>query len=224
MSNVFVNNKLVYYATPGCGSRNAYGFLCNVFKEDIHRTYMSRTNPVTYHDLEGFEHAPFWPEEAEKGNYVLCCSIRNPYTRLISGWLNYVKDGKLELEGFKDYVLLDHYENSYSSDEYYWKFWEKKEPDYFIRMEYQLEDMLKIPQVAKVKESMTESGWYKYKVLPSFDPNLPWTGKNENPYDKYDKNGHQITNIYFTQETADYVYEKEKIIFEKGNYHKDSWK
>ena len=46
----------------------------------------------------------------------------------------------------------------------------------------------------------------------------------ENKFDEYDENGHQKVTKYMDQEVADLIYEKDKIIFEIGNYNKDSWK
>ena len=46
----------------------------------------------------------------------------------------------------------------------------------------------------------------------------------EKPLDEYDENGHQKVTRFMDQEIADFIYEKDNIIFKLGNYNKDSWK
>lgn len=217
MSNVFVDNSINFWATGGCGSRGGYSFIANALDE-VPRTYHSRAEPVTY-TMGQFEHAQYVPSEFS--HFDIVCCIRNPYTRMISGWLNVVKDGRSDLDSFDDYVFNSHYTKYADSDSHYFKFKTGYLPTYVIRMENQVEDFLKIPQLQQAKETNPDR-WEQLEIRHYKDGN--WTGKNENILDKYDSNGHQITNIYFSEETANYVYEQEKIIFDMGEYNKDSWK
>ena len=210
MSNIFVNNSINFWATGGCGSRGGWSFIANALDETP-RTYHSRAEPIHY-TMGQFEHAQYVPPEFS--HFDIVCCIRNPYTRMISGWLNVIKDGRSDLDSLEEYVFNKHYRHDADSDSHYFKFKTGYTPTYVIRMENQEEDFLKIPQLQQAKKERPE----QWESLVVRHYGSDWTGKNENALDKYDSNGHQITNLYFTEKIANYVYAQEKVIFELGEY------
>lgn len=98
---------------------------------------------------------------------------------------------------------------------FYWYEWKDLAvPDYFIRLEHIAEDWESIPQfINNIKN------WEKIK--PQILHN---SVAGEKPLDEYDDNGHQKVTRFMDQEIADFIYEKDNIIFKLGNYNKDSWK
>jgi len=225
MSNCFTNNKILYWATAGCGCRQTFGFLESCFIDETCKVYVNSP----YEDERWVPpgaptHQMKIPKEAS--DYTIVCVTRNPYTRMISSWLNLIKDGVHTFDSLPLYIE-ERYQNKEDPDVFYYNHYpENRHPDYYVRLEYQYEDLCKIPQIAKIKESQTEEEW-KVTYLRSYDdPYNPsnWTGKNENPFDKYNELRHQITNIYFNQELADIVYYTEKFIFDTVGYDRDSWK
>jgi hypothetical protein len=203
--NFYNNAKLIYWASPGCGSRSILGALNNTGEFDTY--YEDPPDVYTFTHKQGFPPG--------KEDWKVVCAIRNPYTRVVSSFVREIVEDPGMV--FKDYVLSKRYVNdTISFDPCYYNEWSKlKKPDYFVRMENQVEDCLKIPEV---KNNLKIS-------VEQFEAEFSYNHyKNESPFCEYDEKDQQNTRKYFDKETADYVYNKEKIIFEIGNYRRDSWK
>jgi len=117
---------------------------------------------------------------------------------------------------FKEYCHEHRYKNYPDDlDMFYWYEWKDLAvPDYFIRLEHIAEDWESIPQfINNIKN------WEEIKPQILFNPVA-----GEKPLDEYDENGHQKVTRFMDQELADYIFEKDNIIFKLGNYSKDSWK
>lgn len=198
--------KLIYWGTAGCASRSN----TSVF------------------DLLGDRYS-HWPDKGslkfgtsthEQGTppgcegYEIICMIRNPYTRAVSAYLDLLQEGKTYT--FKEYCFTQRYiEWPNDPDLHYWNEWKKLgTPNWFIRLEHMIDDWEKVPHfLSNVK------GWKNYKSRITKN-----TYGFENKFDEYDENGHQKVTKYMDQEVADLIYEKDKIIFDIGNYNRDSWK
>jgi hypothetical protein len=80
-------------------------------------------------------------------DYQIICSIRNPYTRAVSAYIDLISDGATF--DFKEYCYNHRYIN-YPNDEdlFYWYYWKDLAvPDYFIRLEHIAEDWENIPTI-----------------------------------------------------------------------------
>jgi len=199
---------LIYWATAGCASRSS-----------LHAFDMLGDR-YTYHPWEEgrvslfgtFLHDQGIPPGCE--DYQIICAIRNPYTRAVSAYIDLMADGAPY--DFKEYCYKHRY-NNYPNDKdlFYWYEWKDLAvPDYFIRLEHITDDWEKIPKFMN-----NIKNWEEIKQQVAFN-----SVAGEKPLDEYDENGHQKVTRFMDQEIADFIYEKDNIIFTMGNYNKDSWK
>tara|TARA_R110000803_G_scaffold125018_2_gene192730 strand:- start:540 stop:1157 length:618 start_codon:yes stop_codon:yes gene_type:complete len=198
--------KLIYWGTAGCGSRTNIG----VFDHLGDRYTCMEKGTFKFGTST---HQQGIPPGCE--GYEIICMIRNPYTRAMSAYLDLLQDGVPST--FKEYCFGDRYLHWPNDvDLHYWHQWkELGTPNWFIRLEHMIEDWESIPNLMDNIE-----GWEDFKVSNIIQNNHSF----ENKFDEYDENGHQKVTKYMDQEVADLIYEKDKIIFEIGNYNKDSWK
>ena len=203
--------KLVWWATAGCASRSNNGIFTNLGEESIMYDQSLNIHHNIHQESIPHSHTQGIPPGCE--DYKIICLIRNPYTRCVSHYIDLYEDNpKLKFDNFINTPNGEF-------DDYYFLEWEKigRNPDYIIRLENPIKDWKKIPEASQI------IGEDKFNILleDNFKQNHY---ANNKPLDKYDPNGHQIVNRFFTQELADIVYEKLKPIFELGDYDKDSWK
>ena len=200
-------NRLIYWATAGCASRtnlSAFDGLGDRF------SYYPEENMTQ--KLGSFSHNQGIPPGCE--DYKIICSIRNPYTRAVSAYIDLLSDGATFT--FKEYCFEQRYRNyPQDRDLHYWNEWQELGvPDYFIRLEHIVKDWESIPQfMAGIKD------WEEIK--PQLIKNSYAT---EKPMDEYDANGHQKVTRFMDQEVADLIWEKDQAIFKIGQYDRASWK
>jgi hypothetical protein len=199
-------SKLIYWGTAGCASRTNLGAFNGLGQR---WTYY----PTTGVQSGGaFSHDQGIPPGCE--DYQIICSIRNPYTRAVSAYIDLLDEGKAF--SFKEYCQEHRYNNwPWDLDLHYWHQWETLgTPDHFIRLEHIVEDWESIPQFMN-----NVSGWESIK------PELVNNGyASEKAMDEYDAAGHQKVARFMDQEVADLIFEKDQIIFKVGRYDRDSWK
>ena len=130
-----------------------------------------------------------------KEDYTIISSIRNPYKRYLS---IYRWQSIFSLENLHETTMnhMHSYDTLMEIDKQYGV-------DYWVDTENITEDLLKIPFVSDNMELIKEP----FKTLSS------------NGYQKEGK----LEGV-ITQEIADEIYERCKIIFDKFGYKKDSWK
>lgn len=85
--NYFHEQKIAYLGLPRTGSRYVFSCLAEAFNDD-----------------SMLVHTPTFDPEFK--DYTFVCSVRNPYTRVLSSWkwLNMVNQNKYYPESFADYV------------------------------------------------------------------------------------------------------------------------
>jgi hypothetical protein len=198
---------LIYWATAGCASRT------NLTAFDAigdRWTYFPYNNKVE--KFGTFSHNQGIPPGCE--GYKIICSIRNPYTRAVSAYIDLLAEGKTF--SFKEYCLEFRYKNfPNDKDLHYWNEWQDLQvPDYFIRLEHIVQDWESIPEFMA-----TITDWEDIK--PRLVNNA-YHGEAEQ--DEYDTNGHQKVTRFMDQAVADLIWEKDQPIFKIGQYARDSWK
>ena len=202
--------KLLWWATAGCGSRSNNGVFTNLGDETM--WYNSVDNVFHNIRLERISHTHTQGIPPGCEDYKIICLIRNPYTRSVSHYIDLVhQDSNLK---FEDFITKGR-----TGFDRYWDQWKAigRDPDYIIRLENPIEDWKKVSEASQI------IGKNEFDALLErvFEVNHYAHSK---PLDKYDSNGHQIVNRFFTQEFADILYKEEKFIFDLGGYKKDSWK
>ena len=202
-------SKLIYWATAGCSSRRFWGAFCLL--GDGYTSVPDKEIPVKN---RAATHTQGLPPGYE--NYKIVCALRNPYTRAVSSYIDLHDAG--QCTSFEDYILNNRYKdysNNCDYDSFYYKQWKDiKTPDYFLRLENAEEDLKNIPEYV----NNLPVPWEEVVSTISYHYG------GEKPLDKYDKNGHQKVARFYNQKLADIVYNSEKIIFDIGEYKKDSWK
>lgn len=210
--NVSEKFKFVWWGTAGCASRTTYGYFMSMGVEDlynhIHKDYCG--------EKVSFTHEQGFPKGTK--NYKLICNVRNPYSLVVSSYLDilteYKKNGE-ELDFF-DYLKTQHFSkgNMESYGTFFLRQWVHfhKEPDFIIHMETMEDDLRKLP-FFEHDEHMDDT------INDTINYNLY---KNGSPYDVYEGQFQKYKRFY-TQEIADYVYERMIPYFTKFGYDKDSW-
>jgi len=210
--------KLIYWGTSGCASRTNLSFFNNISEQGSWTWFPDleylREDNVDKKEIRTHHHEQNVPPGYEDEEYKVVYMIRNPYTRFISGWLDIKREG---LKSFEQYIT----EKVNQTQDHDWYFWEQwpllnKSGIYPVRMENSIEDWLKIPEV--IDTMGIERATEKANEILAFNP------ISENKYDEYDENGYQVVNKWFTQETADMIYDSCRWVFDIGGYDKDSWK
>jgi len=200
--------KLIYWGTAGCASRTNTGVFDRLGDRYTYWPHMKKSLK-----FGTATHEQGIPSGCE--GYQIICMIRNPYTRAMSAYLDLKADGMTFT--FKEYCLHYRYEDWPNNvDLHYWNEWkELGTPNWFIRLEHMIDDWERIPEFMDNIQH-----WEDFKVSNIMENSHSF----ENKFDEYDENGHQKVTKYMDQEVADLIYEKDKTIFEIGNYSKDSWK
>ena len=134
-------------------------------------------------------------------NYKLICSVRNPFNKIISLFMQNKKDRSPEkfLQYFDNLISTDCSDNLLIKD--LMKF--QRVPDYFIRVENLYEDLIKIPFV--FDSDVNKSG-----LLSSVCETI------------VNSSNYTIDmNEYFTSDMKDFVFTTYKDYFDKFNYKID---
>ena len=204
--------KFVWWGTAGCGSRTIGNYFLSMGVDDLYNHH-----DKFYHGSVGsFTHEQGFPLGTEE--WPLVCNVRNPYSLVVSAYLDilteYKENGK-ELNFF-DYLKNIHFDESNLSSlgPFFLNQWSDfhKEPDYIIHMETMGKDLRKLPFFEK-NEHM-DNVISEYIDINHF--------KNGSPFDVYEGQCQKFKRFY-TQEIADYVYERMTPYFIKFGYKKDSW-
>jgi hypothetical protein len=214
--NLSKKHKFIFWGTAGCGSRSCATALVNAGVDDLTNTVENFLFPIS----GPFTHQQGVPEGFE--NYPIVCLTRNPYSRLVSAFLD-EKRQYLENDPNFNYSFEYWLENIYfvegrfseSQADFFVEEWDKLgvKPDYFIRMEHMELDLKKI----KIFENLNFSD----EVLNSVVRTNNYA--NENEYDEYVGNFQKYGRFY-NQKNADLVYSYLKHYFDLFGYDKDSWK
>ena len=200
-------NKLIYWGTAGCASRTSLA------------AFEGLGDRWTYREGDGekkgdsFSHDQGIPPGCE--DYQIICTIRNPYTRAVSSYIDLLAEGKTFT--FKEYCFERRFDPRVypEPDIHYWCEWDRiGHPHYFVRLEQIVKDWESIPPfMAGVKD------WDE--IWPRLTQN---SYAHEKPQDQYDANGHQKVTRFMDQEVADLIWEKDQAIFKVGHYARASWK
>lgn len=205
--------KFIWWGTAGCGSRTVSSFFRSVGVGDLYN-YVEG-----FYDGRGrsFTHSHGFPEGKEDWDVV--CNVRNPYSLLVSSYLDIYTERKehgIELK-FIDFLKNDFFydENMRSDDPFFLNVWKKlhKEPEYIIHMEDMERDLRNLPYFE-----------HDEKFEMAIDNIIKKNNyKNGSPYDEYEGQFQKFKRFY-NQEIADIVYDNMKEYFIKFGYDKDSWK
>lgn len=205
--------KFIWWATAGCGSRATSMSLTELGVDDLYNNVEKFYNGQD----RSFTHTHGFPEG--KKEWPVICNVRNPYSLVVSGYLDILTEYSERGEEltYKDY-LVDYYfnpDNMNREEPFFLNIWKDfhKEPDYIIHMETMGDDLRKLP-FFNDEEKMDE-------VIDTFVKNNIF--KNESPFDEYEGQFQKYQRFY-NQEIADLVYDNMKEYFIKFGYDKDSWK
>ena len=166
---------------------------------------LTKTDSIVHH------HCMKIPQRYE--DYTIICTARNPYSRLVSAYNNSRTITEIDKpldENFKNH-FSKHIDTGYQSDNGfpYGKdsFLYNETPKYFLRVESLYHDYIQIPFIRNSK--LNKSGLL-YELC---NKKIHTTPTKRIPIKEY-----------YTQDTADFVYNKYKSYFDLVGYDKDSWK
>lgn len=147
-------------------------------------------------------------------DYSIICTARNPYSRLVSAYNNsriITEINKPSDENFKNHFLKKKIDTGYQSDNGFPygrdSFLYNETPKYFLRVESLYHDYIQIPFIRNSK--LNKSG-VLYELC---NRKIHTTPTKRKPLKEY-----------YTQDMADFVYDKFKSYFDLLGYDKDSWK
>ncbi len=145
-------------------------------------------------------------------DYSILCTARNPYSRLISGWNMSMNgtDDESKRTSFKSYFskTIDNQFQSANGFPFGLDgFLHNKTPKYFLRIECLYHDYIQIPFIRNSK--LNKSG-VLYELC------------NKKIHSTGDKK--KSLKEYYTEDMADFMYNKFKYYFDLLGYDKDSWK
>jgi Sulfotransferase family len=243
--NVSDKVKCVWWAPQRNASRAVAALICKKYSFYVVKPLVQ--GKVTTHN----PFVPLAPPEYKythttgipkgKNGYYLILNVRNPYSRVISFWLNRSRDTLLNWltvpeEKYKNMppgVMVDDYSTGLDI----------KKPDLLIRYEHLKDDVLKIPFVDFNDEYIKQQ--YQENII-----NNPFNGVDSRNFSK--SQHEELLRItakelkkeipealektlvareveapwqsFYTEETANIVYENCKRQFDLFGYDKDSWK
>ena len=186
-------------------------FMFNHF-DFITETYDFKTNEVLKKlDSVLHHHCMNIPQRYE--DYSIICTARNPYSRLVSDYnnsKNTAESNKLSYKNFRIYfskIIDNGYQSAngfpYGKDSFLYN----EIPKYFLRVESLYHDYIQIPFIRNSK--LNKSGLL-YELCNKKIHKTPTEKK--------------ILKEYYTEDMADFVYNKFKTYFDLLGYDKDSWK
>ena len=147
-------------------------------------------------------------------DYSIICTARNTYSRLVSAYNNsriITEINKPSDENFKNHFLKKKIDTGYQSDNGFPygrdSFLYNETPKYFLRVESLYHDYIQIPFIRNSK--LNKSG-VLYELC---NRKIHTTPTKRKPLKEY-----------YTQDMADFVYDKFKSYFDLLGYDKDSWK
>lgn len=210
--NVSKKCNLIYWGTAGCGSRCISSFIYSIGCDDFLNTEEGKIIGKGC----SHTHNVGIPEGYEECDLITV--VRNPYSLFVSRWLDEANDMVAEnvVEGFREYVFEnDLWRYFGQGDFYHLHQWKElgRFPDYILRMEHFEEDLRKVPQL--VDKELFEENIIEY-IRTNFY-------KNGSKYDEYIG---EIQNYkkYWTEDIAEFYYNKMKDYFTTFGYDRDSWK
>ena len=147
-------------------------------------------------------------------DYSIICTARNPYSRLVSAYNNsriITEINKPSDENFKNHFSKKKIDTGYQSDNGFPygrdSFLYNETPKYFLRVESLYHDYIQIPFI---KNSKLNKSGVLYELC---NKKIHSTGDKKRPLKEY-----------YTEDMADYMYDKFKYYFDIIGYSKDSWK
>lgn len=214
--NVSEKYKFIIWATAGCGSRSCLSTLVRAGVDDL----MNMNENFHFPNTGSFTHQQGIPKGYE--DYPIICLTRNPYSRLVSAFLDEKRqfleknpefDYSFEYWLYKVYFIENRFPSSQS--DFFVDEWDSfvNSPKYFIRMENMEEDLKKI--------DILQSLDFSDEVLDALVRKNNYA--NENEFDEYVGNFQKYQRFY-NEELANFVYDNLKHYFEIFGYQKDSWK
>ena len=213
--NVSKKYKFILWATAGCGSRSCATAITKAGVDDLVNTIENYHFPVT----GPFTHQQGVPKGFE--NYPIISLTRNPYSRIVSAFLDEKRQFLEENPTFDysfEYWLKEVYfvDNRFpsSQSDFFVEEWDQLgfKPKYFIRMENMETDLKSIDIFSELNFSDDALSVVRQNNYA-----------NENEYDEYVGNFQKYQRFY-NQENADLVYSYLKHYFDLFGYDKDSWK
>ena len=190
-----------------CSIRNPYSRVAGLLK--YHNIFREQLSPNWYGNEDNAETNN--KKEDEEQN-----AFREAYKRNAMVMLSHEESDALFLdkltfdEWIKRCFITKELPGIWLDQIYYHKYLKIHKPDYYIRVEYLAEDLLSIPEF---RENKT-------KEIDSVVTTLLENRRKEVD----DKNKKENWRDFYTQETADLVYENLKEQFEMFGYDRDSWK
>ena len=135
--------------------------------------------------------------------YKLMVSARNPYSRYVSQYRFFLEPKNFDISHFEEYLykIIETESNCFDCTNF-----ETRKPDYYVRMEHMYEDYLNIPFIRD--SDFTKSGLLEKKCKEKINHNpsvIPWQD-------------------YYTQDSADFVFNNFRNYFKFFEYDKNSWK
>lgn len=236
--NVSHRYKLVWLASSRCASRFTAQLLSPLQFYNYDDGIITKIKP--YYDLiyedsrpdlefTSFSHKIIVPDFLDLSDYEVIANIRNPYDVLYSDYrlehMEYLSDtlqrrpSETEITiSFQDWarIQIEYYYRNIEvlgSDLDYYRLKNGKNISHLIRYEHLIDDIVKIPHL----RGLYETNEIYRELLDSsiFD---------SNPYRADLPFINQSFKDVYTQEIADYVYERYRYQFDEFGYDKESWK
>jgi hypothetical protein len=161
-------------------------------------------------DLVKHHHCMNIPQRYE--DYSIICTARNPYSRLISAYYmtENSTDESNKFSSFKSFFsksIDDGYQSANGFLPGQDKFFYNETPKYFLRIESLYHDYIQIPFIRNSK--LNKSGLL-YELCNKKIHSAPVKRK--------------LLKEYYTEDMANFAYNKFKFYFDLLGYDKDSWK
>jgi hypothetical protein len=236
--NISHKHKLIWWATSRCASRFTSRILGPL------QFYNYDDNEITKHpffdliyendgqDLKttSFSHKLILPEGVDVSGYRLIANIRNPYDVFYSNYrlenIEYLR-GKLKRTPDESEIIKSFVEWGTSEMQWYYKNIEQIKNawdiydlqtsngvDYLIRYEHLIDDIMSIPDISNLYKTNIDYRYFVDSIITQpyggFRVDLPLA--------------EQTFKDVFTQELADFIYDRYKYQFDIFGYDKDSWK
>lgn len=177
---------------------NHFDFTTHLYDSQTEELVMDYNAVIHHHDLitiKKFE------------NYNSICTARNPYTRLVSAYYNTKKNGESvgkPIEDFKSYFSKNIEDGGFFHKN---GFFFKETPTFFLRVENLYHDYIQIPFIRNSK--LNKTGILYDLCNKKIHSNS--------------ENNKSLKELY-TQDMADYVYNRFKSYFDMLGYDRNSWK
>lgn len=236
--NVSHRYKLIWWAPGRCASRFTSRILSPLQFYNYDEEYPTKLGPcfdLIYEDetpdlqMGTFSHKLIVPANIDISDYKIISNVRNPYDMFYS---NYRLESIERLRGilkrdpvesdievsFEEWanIEMEFYFNNIQQIAKAWDIYnlqKRSDVDYIIRYEHLNDDIMNIPIISDLYDSNDV-----YKQFVESLLSQPTEYRRGLPH------YNQTFKDVFTEELADYVYNRYKYKFDEFGYDKDSWK